>query len=76
MNIQQIEALLAAATIYNADYVEMKTALNRILEKAKDEASAVYLAIPYEDGAKLAISHYSFAINCWAPKALPSERRA
>lgn len=47
--MNRIEALLAAGTIYNADYVEMKTALNRILEKAKAEASAVYLAIPYED---------------------------
>jgi hypothetical protein len=44
-----IEAALSAEVIYNVDYVEMKTALNRTLEKAKAAASAVYLAIPYED---------------------------
>jgi len=44
-----IEALLSADVIYNADYAAAKTALNRTLEKAKDAASAVYLAIPYED---------------------------
>ena len=44
-----IEALLDSDTIYNSDYVEMKTALNRTLEQAKAAASAVYLAIPYED---------------------------
>lgn len=60
MNIQQIEALLAAATIYNADYVEMKTALNRALEQAKARASDVYLAIPYEDrrGDELSAQYY------------------
>ena len=49
MNIQQIEAALTADVIYNVDYVEMKTALNRALEQAKNAASGVYLAIPYED---------------------------
>jgi len=44
-----IEALLSADVIYNADYAAAKTALNRTLETAKDAASAVYLAIPYED---------------------------
>jgi hypothetical protein len=44
-----IEALLDSDIIYNSDYVEMKTALNRTLEQAKAAASAVYLAIPYED---------------------------
>lgn len=44
-----IEALLDSDIIYNSDYVETKTALNRTLEQAKAAASAVYLAIPYED---------------------------
>mgnify|MGYP000096012542 CR=1 FL=1 len=49
MNIQQIEALLADDVIYNVDYTAAKGALNRALEQAKAAASAVYLAIPYED---------------------------
>jgi hypothetical protein len=55
-----IEAALAADVIYNVDYVEMKTALNRTLEKAKEAASAVYLAIPYEDrrGDELSAQYY------------------
>ena len=60
MNFQQIQDLLAAEVIYNVDYVEMKTALNRALEQAKAEASAVYLAIPYEDrrGDELSAQYY------------------
>jgi hypothetical protein len=55
-----IDAILDADVIYNADYAAVREALNKVLEKAKEAASAVYLAIPYEDrrGDELSAQYY------------------
>jgi len=44
MDLKQIETALAAEVIYNVDFVELKTRLNRLIEKAHRAASDVYLA--------------------------------
>lgn len=49
MNIQQIETILDSnEALYNVDYVEIKSALNSALEKAKAAASAEYLKVVHQ----------------------------
>ena len=44
MNLKQLETALAAEVIYNVDFVELKTRLNRLIEQAHKAAQDAYLA--------------------------------
>jgi hypothetical protein len=61
MDLQQIETALKAEVIYNVDYVELKSRLNRLIEKAHSAANTTFLATGGRDGgAFLTDAYYGF----------------
>jgi hypothetical protein len=63
MNIQQIETFLDQVLagdriLYNVDFVELKSRLNSLLEKAHDAAQAEYLKVIHTPGHELRDQYY------------------
>ena len=70
MDLKQIETALAADVIYNVDYVELKSRLNRLIEKAHKDAQNVYFAIPDRNTSITLIDAYYANVMAHTLKAL------